>query len=266
MKKIICIILSIVMTCVSLPAFASETAKGMIYDNGNVAETTKDNPADGVNLTVKEYAEQHPVNDNSDRNIEEAIDDLISEGVLLGFPDGDYHLDDNVTRAQLATFITRIADPNNLKHSEVIDETVNEFSDLDASHWAIREIAFAASRDVSGILPGRDDTNYGPNDSLTYLETAEAILKTLNYFELIREKGDNSDGVIYWADELGLFEKTDASENLSNTVTRKNIILMLSKALDCPIADNMDENFCTVEKIQQSPIRLRQLKGMNTIK
>lgn len=264
MKKIICIIISAIMTYLSLSAFAEEPTKGMIYDNRNITETTEDRPAGGVNLTVKEYVEQHPV-DDADRNIEESINDLISEGVLIGFPDGDYHLNDNVTRAQLAVFITRIADPNNLKHSEVIAETANKFSDLDASHWAIREIAFAATRNVSGILSGHDDTNYSPNDSLTYLETAEAILKMLNYFELIDEKGGNSDGVMYWAKELGLFEKTDAAEDLNNKVTRKNIILMLSKALDCPTGDCMDENFCYVEKVQQSPIRLRQLKGMNTI-
>lgn len=108
------------------------------------------------------------------------VDELVAEGILSGFPDGELHLDYRVTRAEAATMIWRTL--QYLQNKGVAGQwqrqdnpgasegpTAPEFSDI-RGHWAETAIIEGARL---GIFKGYGDGTWKPSRSLS---TAEAIV------------------------------------------------------------------------------------------
>lgn len=62
--------------------------------------------------------------------------DMQEKGIMLGYPDGTFRPNKEVTRAELAAMITRVFQP------EASDGTI-KFDDVEGIHWAENEIALA---------------------------------------------------------------------------------------------------------------------------
>ncbi|WP_297716447.1 S-layer homology domain-containing protein [Intestinimonas sp.] len=104
----------------------------------------------------------------------EAVTTMVSLGVINGKEDGSYDPTGIVTRAEMAKLIAVTL--NGGKDPTLGSITAN-FTDT-KGHWAESYIAYVASL---GIIDGRGDGTFGPNDQVTGAQAAKMILTMLGY-------------------------------------------------------------------------------------
>ncbi|WP_165452222.1 NEAT domain-containing protein [Paenibacillus thalictri] len=93
---------------------------------------------------------------------------VVQAGIINGYEDGTFRADYKITRAELAVTIVRA-----LKLDVSADAQVS-FSDADSiPQWAKAEIAAAHKQ---GLISGRDNNLFAPNDSATRAEAITLIL------------------------------------------------------------------------------------------
>lgn len=86
-------------------------------------------------------------------------------GLINGYPDGRFGVDDPVTRQQVATILWRWAGSPDASAEDYADETAVAAYARTAVDW---------SRS-NGILAGRDDGRFAPSDSATRVEVVSAL-------------------------------------------------------------------------------------------
>ena len=105
----------------------------------------------------------------------DVVDTLVSLGVIEGFEDGSFQPNGTVTRAQMAKMIYVLRTGNSDASAYNDDKT--SFTDI-GSHWARGYIKYCQSL---GIIAGRSNTKFCPNDKVTAQEAAKMLLVTLGY-------------------------------------------------------------------------------------
>jgi hypothetical protein len=96
------------------------------------------------------------------------INYLATKNVINGFPNGTFHPEGNITRAQAAKILVRAA---GLKEPAL---TYLPFKDVAKSHWAYNPIEAAAA---AGLLKGYPDGTYKPEKALTRAESVCLLLR-----------------------------------------------------------------------------------------
>ena len=87
-------------------------------------------------------------------------------GIVDGYDDKTFGVNDTLTREQASAMIYRLADASSGKD-------VSVFTDADTiSDWATESVAWAAE---NGIIDGRDDGTFDPKGKLTRAETAKIV-------------------------------------------------------------------------------------------
>lgn len=257
-------IISISFTLLLSLHITAYSSEGVSYNNetGEIVSVSGENLVGKPAEAILKYLDEHSFDViNNKKSLEESISDLLTSGILKGYPDGEIHTEYNVTRAEMAAFICRILYGNNLTPDTA------EFSDLTHSHWAFTELCMLSNKDLSfPIIQGYDDNTIRPDNYVTYKEAATMILRMLNYSILIEENGGYPHSVEFWADDLSLFDRTNGKNQQNSYATRRDIIIMLSTALDSPVADTLDENCIRTDKMQKGPLTLRQVRDINNIK
>ena len=91
-------------------------------------------------------------------------------GYITGYPDGSFHPDDNITRADICTIVNRV-----LKASP--DGSVSTFAD----DWAIPDYARNSVYALAskGIVNGYADRTFAPKSYATRAQTAKIIYAAL---------------------------------------------------------------------------------------
>ena len=89
----------------------------------------------------------------------EAVDVLSALKVLDGMPDGSFDPLGGLNRAQAAAYITRAL--LGREKADKLPEVASKFSDVPASHWASKYVAYC---DSMGIIVGYGDGKFGPDD------------------------------------------------------------------------------------------------------
>ncbi|KIL38776.1 hypothetical protein SD70_24095 [Gordoniibacillus kamchatkensis] len=97
-----------------------------------------------------------------------AFDFMKNLSVVDGFPDGQAHLNDNLTRAQLVAVLVRAAGQDN--NAKLLTGAVS-FSDT-GSTWASGYIAVAKNQ---GWASGYPDGKFRPDDKVTYAELIQIL-------------------------------------------------------------------------------------------
>ena len=102
------------------------------------------------------------------------IEELKSEGITSGYPDGTYKPNRGVTRAEMAVFLLKAFHgasytPPAVSHSR--------FNDVPDSHWAKDWIEQLAKE---GITSGYPDGGYHPDQTITRAEMAVFLIKTFS--------------------------------------------------------------------------------------
>ncbi len=99
-----------------------------------------------------------------------SIDFLTDRQIILGYEDGRYGVNDNITRAQAASMIMRY-----FGWGDLSGQKDPGYPDLKPGHWAFNEIA--ALHDLGIFKP---EGNYQPNRAVTRAEMADILVKTFN--------------------------------------------------------------------------------------
>jgi len=97
---------------------------------------------------------------------------LSDEGVLVGYPDGSFHPDENVTRAEFATMVIKAVSQQNAE----IKETIN-FEDIKPDFWAWDMIQRAVTFD---IVKKSKDNRFQPQDPVTRGQAIEFVINSLS--------------------------------------------------------------------------------------
>ncbi|NQX59835.1 NEAT domain-containing protein [Paenibacillus qinlingensis] len=93
---------------------------------------------------------------------------IVKAGILNGYEDGTFRADRQITRAELAVIIARAL------HLQVDEKAQSSFADVESiPSWAQAEVAAVQKQ---GIIQGRGDNLFAPNDNATRAEAISLIL------------------------------------------------------------------------------------------
>jgi hypothetical protein len=98
----------------------------------------------------------------------DAVDQLTSLGVLIGFPDGSFHPNAPVNRSELTTILAR------LKLLTITKVAAPPFPDVPPQFWASGYIAAAAK---SGLIIGYPDRSFRPTMPLDRVDAIVTIVR-----------------------------------------------------------------------------------------
>ena len=89
-------------------------------------------------------------------NYRRAVDAMTERGIINGFSDGSFGPKKALTRAQAAKIICVMLE--GAEKTEALTKTETGFTDVPASHWAAKYVAYCADKNiVSGVGGGKFD-------------------------------------------------------------------------------------------------------------
>lgn len=160
-----------------------------------------------------------PATDTVGTDYEDAVNVLTELGVVTGYNDGSFKPSGIVTRAEMAAFIIRALGLN----PNVAAAT--QFTDVPASHWASKYVAYAASL---GVIYGRTATVFDPNATVSYDEAVTMLIRALGYNETSL-LGVYPAAYVSKAKSLGIMKDMQAGSAGAN---RGDISLLVFRTLD----------------------------------
>jgi hypothetical protein len=94
----------------------------------------------------------------------------VALGFVLGYPDGTFKPDENVTRAEFASMLMKA-----LKSSVTVNDTTLSFADVDQiGSWALEFVAKAVKLK---IIDGYDDFTFRPNANISHAEMIAMVIR-----------------------------------------------------------------------------------------
>ena len=165
--------------------------------------------------------------DQADIKVEsDVVDTLVSLGVVNGYDDGSFKPNGTVTRAEMAKMIYVLRTGNSDASAYNDDKT--SFTDI-GTHWARGYIKYCKSL---GIIAGRNNTTFAPNDKVTAQEAAKMLLVTLGYNAdkagLVGANWASKTNAL--ADEAGLLE--DVNTSFTAACPRQYAAQLIYNAID----------------------------------
>ena len=165
--------------------------------------------------------------DSADIKVDtEVVDTLVSLGVVNGYDDGSFKPNGTVTRAEMAKMIYVLRTGNSDASAYNDDKT--SFTDI-GSHWARGYIKYCKSL---GIIAGKSNTKFCPNDKVTAQEAAKMLLVTLGYNAdkagLVGANWASRTNAL--ADENGLLE--DVNTSFTSACPRQYAAQLIYNAID----------------------------------
>lgn len=97
---------------------------------------------------------------------------LSEQGVIVGYPDGTFKPDANVTRAEFAAMAIRALGQQHTKIAQPV-----HFSDIDENYWAYEDIQKAVYFDL--ISNNNADEQFRPDDSVSRAESLSVAVNAL---------------------------------------------------------------------------------------
>lgn len=127
------------------------------------------------NVFAKEYTDMTP-----DHWAYNAIQTLTDFGVVVGYPDGAYRPDADVTRAEFATMVVKALDQQNAKLTQTAD-----FSDVKSTDWYYDMVQRAVMFD---LIKGHADGTFAPYDPVTRAQAIAVVVNALTTEDISRQK------------------------------------------------------------------------------
>ena len=165
--------------------------------------------------------------DSADIKVDaDVVDTLVSLGIVEGFEDGSFQPNGTVTRAQMAKMIYVLRTGNSDASAYNDDKT--SFTDI-GSHWARGYIKYCQSL---GIIAGKSNTKFVPNEKVSAQEAAKMLLVTLGYNAqkagLVGTGWASKTNAL--ADEAGLLE--DVNTSFTAACPRQYAAQLIYNAID----------------------------------
>ena len=129
----------------------------------------------GLMVVGASAASYNDFTDKDEIKNSEAVNTMVSLGVISGKDDGSYDPAGSLTRAEACTLIARMLGGG--KDPILGSNIKSNFKDTQG-HWAENYIAYCANL---GIIAGVGDGNFKPNDTLTGSAAAKMVLCALGY-------------------------------------------------------------------------------------
>ncbi len=95
-------------------------------------------------------------------------------GIVYGYPDGSYHPESEVTRDQMAVYLSRAISGGD--HNLPSAPPIASFTDVSSDHWAFRHIEYTKTR---GIVTGYQDSSYRPSEVVDRAQMAVFIARAI---------------------------------------------------------------------------------------
>ena len=149
-----------------------------------------------------------------------SVEVLRALGIVNGNPDGGYHPNDYLTRAEFSKMAVLML---GLDDTNPVPRVL--FSDVLSSHWGFRYVNLAYE---NGLIQGYGNGKFGPGDRVTYVQVLTILLRMLGYTSA--EIGTAyPDDYLRFGESLGLAE--GVMYGASDPVTRGSAAIMLVNAL-----------------------------------
>ncbi len=181
---------------------------------------------------LQAYAGSAP-KDVSGTKFQQAVEQLLDKGVVSGYADGTYRPYNEVTRAEMTAFLSRLV---GLDAASRIGNNV--FSDVSDSHWAKGYIAAIYD---AGIVKGKTENNFDPEGKVTYAEACAMVVRTLGYGE-DSVIGSWPQNYISKATELSILDSVAITDDGSHRANRGDVALMLASIMEA-ISDDTNIDF-----------------------
>ena len=156
----------------------------------------------------------------------DVVDTLVSLGIVEGFEDGSFQPNGTVTRAQMAKMIYVLRTGNS--DASAYNDEKSSFTDING-HWARGYIKYCQSL---GIIAGKSNTKFVPNEKVSAQEAAKMLLVTLGYNAqkagLVGTGWASKTNAL--ADEAGLLE--DVNTSFTAACPRQYAAQLIYKAID----------------------------------
>lgn len=160
-----------------------------------------------------------------DYSYKKAITTLSKLNVINGYEDGTFAPNKDITRAEFTKLLIYM-----LGYGD-ISTTTTRFEDLPADHWANSNIATAYDL---GIVNGYSDTEFGPDNAVTYEQALKMIVCALGYQNAAESLGGYPDGYIAEGAGLNLTDKINSSA-YSDNASRGLVAQLMYNALEVDI-------------------------------
>ncbi|MBR6504018.1 MAG: S-layer homology domain-containing protein, partial [Firmicutes bacterium] len=161
---------------------------------------------------------------------EEAVEDLVSRGIINGYEDGTFRPQNTITRAEVCVVTAKAMAPGEQKLNEA---RTNKFPDVHSGYdWAKKYINYASAM---GVIDGYPNGTFKPAGNVTYNELSAMVLKGMGY----RQSELSGSWPLNFRNkalELGLYDgiyenmtKTQVAQmDYDSAVTRGDAVLMIT--------------------------------------
>jgi hypothetical protein len=162
----------------------------------------------------------------------DAINFVEAEGIVEGYPDGDYKPNNTINRAEFTKILIEATyddyDIENCEWSE-------QFPDVPLSEWFANYICIARN---DGIIEGYPDGNFQPGSEIKFTEAAKILVNTFGY-----EVGSSD---IWYQPFIEVLEEKNASPSsitsVAKDITRGEMAEMIYRLME-NITDKSSTNF-----------------------
>lgn len=154
---------------------------------------------------------------------EAAVKNLMEAGILSGYPDGLFHPNNTVNRAEACVMVVKAMKPSSAALKEA---DASLFNDMGSYGWAAPYVNYAVSR---GIVSGYGDNQFHPDQPVTYTEAAAMMINAMGY-TASDLKGTWPDNYTDKARSIGLFQAVGNSSalNIKSNTNRGDFANMLN--------------------------------------
>ncbi len=171
---------------------------------------------------------------------EEEIQQWLQRGWIAGYEDGTFRPDADVTRAEFVVFVGRAY--------ELPEATVDPgFDDVGEGDWYYERVADAVA---AGMITGRDDETFAPDDDITRQEAAVIVDRLLD-LDGVDEAPPffDRDEIADWAEEAvvraagaGIITGyDDGTFGPVDPITRAETVVVLERGLDEELPASIEE-------------------------
>lgn len=138
--------------------------------------------------------------ENSENNFVEVLSE---KGIISGYEDGTFGLDQEITRAEFAAIAVRMLDLEGLAKSSSYN---SNFKDVEAGRWYTGYVNVAAGK---GLLKGYNDKTFRPEKKITLAEAVTIVVRIVDGEITV---GNWPTNYLVRASDLGIFEDVRMSE------------------------------------------------------
>lgn len=159
--------------------------------------------------------------DTAGARCEKAVSVLTGLGIVEGTDEDTFEPERSISRAEIVTIILRML------NIEEMTDGADVFEDVPQTHWAYANIAAAYQM---GIVNGVSDTEFAPDEEVTFPQGVKMLVCALGYGVQAEAGGGYPVGYLAVATQLGI---TDGVQKRSNEILpRGDMAIMVYNALD----------------------------------